>query len=241
MGVPHKIFAKRKDKSMNNTDELEGTVNRLQESLEALLRRYNEKSQAAAEDGLSGAAISKQARCLADMKAEISVTRSALNLAQQKLAEAGEAANEADAVASRERICELTDGLIAQAKKFEASIKRAGREYGQILTILEECRNLSETAKDWPPFVFKHRKITLWAYNHFINLSALHLGLAPSLHFTHWPKAELAKDGADPTIAYSDLIYAKNLWQNPEPAEEELPDEPVEWREATPEEIDNVA
>jgi len=61
------------------------------------------------------------------MKAEISVTRSALNLAKQKLAEASEAANEADAVASRERICELTDGLITQAKKFEASVKGSGR------------------------------------------------------------------------------------------------------------------
>ena len=226
---------------MNTIDELEGAVMRLQDSLEALLRRYNELSQAAAEDSLSGAVISKQARSLADMKAEISVTRSALNLAKQKLVEASEAVNEADAVASRERICELTDGLMTQAKKFEASIKKAGREYSQILATLEECRNLSETAKDWPPFVFKYRNSTLWAYNHFINLSALHLGLTPSLHFTHWPKADVAKDGADPTIAYSDLIYAKNLWQNPTPPEEELPDEPFEWREATPEEIDNVA
>ena len=76
---------------------------------------------------------------------------------------------------------------------------------------------------------------------HFINLSALHLGLTPSLHFTHWPKAGLAKYGVDPTIAYSDLIYAKNLWQNPKPFEEEISEEPIEWRGATPEEIDNVA
>jgi hypothetical protein len=241
MGTSHKIFVKRKDRSMNTIDELEGAVMRLQDSLEALLRRYNELSQTAAEESLSGAQIAKQARSLADMKAEISVTRSGLNLAKQKLAEASEAANEADAVASRERICELTDGLMTQAKKFEASIKKAGREYSQILATLDECRNLSETAKDWPPSVFKYRNSTLWAYNHFINLSALHLGLTPSLHFTHWPKADVAKDGADPTIAYSDLIYAKNLWQNPTPPEEELPDEPFEWREATPEEIDNVA
>ena len=45
---------------MNTIDELEGAVMRLQDSLEALLRRYNELSQAAAEDSLSGAVIQAQ-------------------------------------------------------------------------------------------------------------------------------------------------------------------------------------
>ena len=130
---------------------------------------------------------------------------------------------------------------IAKPMRTSNPIKTAGREYGQILATLDEYQALSETAKHWPPFVFKHWNWTLWDCNHFINLSALHLGLTPSLHFTHWPKADLAKDGADPTIAYSDLIYAKNLWQNPEPLEQEISDEPIEWREATPGEIDNVA
>jgi hypothetical protein len=226
---------------MNSIEETEAAVTRLQVSLEALLGRYNELSQAAAEDGLKGAQIAKQARSLADMKAEVSVTRSALNLAQQKLAEASEAANEADAIASRDKICDLTSDLLKQAKKFEGLIKKAGQEYRQILTTLKECQNLSAIAKDWPLEVFQHQKPYHWAYNHFINLSALHLGLTPSLHFTNWPKAEAAKDGADPTIAYSNLIHAKNLWQNPEPPEEDLSDEPIQWREATPEEVENVA
>ena len=226
---------------MNSIEQTEAAVNRLQDSLEALLRRHNELSEAAAEDSLKGAQIAKQARSLADMKAEISVTRSALNLAQQKLAEASEAANEANAIASREKICDLTSDLLKQAKRFEALIKKAGKEYGQIIETLNECKALGQTAKDWPSEVFQHQKPYLWAYNHFINLSALHLGLTPNLHLAHWPKACVAKDGADPTIAYGNLIHAKNLWKNPEPPEEELTDEPIEWREATPEEVDNDA
>ena len=61
------------------------------------------------------------------------------------------------------------------------------------------------------------------------------------IHAESDPVSQSRKDGADPAIAYSDLIYAKNLWQNQTPPEEELPDEPFECREATPEEIDNVA
>ena len=112
---------------MNTIDELEGAVMRLQDSLEALLRRYNELSQAAAEDSLSGAVISKQARSLADMKAEISVTRSALNLAKQKLAEASEAAKIGfltayeDPIKKKEnRKPELPAMLAATLTKFEA-------------------------------------------------------------------------------------------------------------------------
>ena len=232
---------KRKELNMNSIKQAEADVARLKDSLEALLQRYSELSRAAAEESLGGAQIAKQARSLADMKAEISVTRSALNLAQQKLAEASEAANEADAIASREKICGLTSELLKQAKRFEASIKKAGKEYGQIIKTLNECKALGQTAKNWPREVFQHQKPYHWAYNHFINLSALHLGLTPSLHFTQWPKAEAAKNGADPTIAYSNLIHAKNLWQNPDSPEEEVPVEPIEWREATPEEINNVA
>ena len=226
---------------MTDIEETEAAVTRLKDSLEALLRRYNELSQAAAEDSLSGAQIAKQARSLADMKAEISITRSALRLAQQNLNQANEAAHEADAIATREKICDLTSDLLRQAKRFEASIKKAGREYRQIIETLNKCQVLGQIAKDWPSDVFQHQKPYHWAYNHFINLSALHLGLTPSLHFTHWPKADVARDGADPTIAYSNLIHAKNLWQNPEPVEGELPEGPIEWREATPEEIENVA
>ena len=226
---------------MDDVQKAERVVERLQGSLNALLERYNQLSVTAAQDGVSGAEIAEQAHSLADLKSEISVTRSALHLAQKNLSSAQESANEADAIHARERVCELTSDLLRQAKKFEASIKKAGREFHQINETLLECKNLSHIAKDWPDEVFQHQKPYHWAYNHFINLSALHLGLTPSLHFTHWPKADAAQDGADPARAYRSLISAKDLWQNPQPHCDEPAEEITEYREATPEEVENVA
>ena len=109
------------------------------------------------------------------------------------------------------------------------------------LALLVESRLYLGNRKSHPDASSIALEAAHWAYNHFINLSALHLGLTPSLHFTHWPKTEAAQDGADPARAYRSLVNAKDLWQNPQPHGDEPVGEIIEYREATPEEVDNVA
>ena len=206
---------------MENKEPAQKNLDRLQTELEALIAAKEQLSSSAALAHLDGGSIKSNARELADLKAEIEIKRSAVSVASSVVDQMKAQELEEQAVIARDEICQMTDSLLLVAAKFGRTMSKAGKEYSEMISLIEACRDKSADARDWPEWVFGNTKAHDWPYTYFTNLASLHLGLGPKFHLEHWPTQLKALEGAEISKAFSTLIQASDQWRNPKAQIEE--------------------
>lgn len=225
---------------MKTSENISRIIDRLEDELETLIFKRNQKSKVAALNDVEGKCIKKQIAELANLKDTIEIKKEALKTTYNQFAELKDKERDNYSSAVRKEICALTDQLIDQAKLFSRSMTSAGKQYKKIQAILDECRSKSSDAKDWPKEVFQHQKHLSWAYNYFINLATINLDLLPSNHLEHWPKQYIAKKASTPSVAFSSLVLARDNWRNAKaPVAKSGGDEETNLS-VTPEEFENA-
>ena len=225
---------------METSETIRAIIDRLEDELDTLICKRNEKSKVAALNDVEGKCIKKQIAELANLKDAIEIKREALKTAYEQFSELKDKERDDYSLAVREEICALTDQLLDQAKLFSRSMASAGKQYKKIQAILDECRSKSSDAKDWPKEVFQHQKHLNWAYNYFINLATINLDLLPSNHLEHWPKQYIAKNASKPSEAFSGLVLARDTWRNDKAPVASLQDGETTIVSVTPEEFENA-
>ena len=220
---PQKIFTK-KGNAMESKETAQKNLDRLQTELEALITAKEQLSSSAALAHLDGGSIKSNARELADLKAEIEIKRSAVSVASSLVEQMAAQELEEMAIKARDEICEMTDSLLVVAAKFGRTMSKAGKEYCEMVSLVEACRDKSANARDWPEWVFGNTKAHDWPYTYFTNLASLHLSLGPKFHLEHWPSQVKAMEGAEISKAFSSLIHATDQWRDPQAQVEETED-----------------
>jgi len=220
---PQKIFTK-KGNAMESKETAQKNLVRLQTELEALIAAKEQLSNSAALAHLDGGSIKSNARELADLKAEIEIKRSAVSVASSLVEQMMAQELEEMAIKARDEICEMTDSLLVVAAKFGRTMSKAGKEYCEMVSLVEACRDKSADARDWPEWVFGNTKAHDWPYTYFTNLASLHLSLGPKFHLEHWPTQVKAMEGAEISKAFSSLIHATDQWRDPQAQVEETED-----------------
>lgn len=218
--------------------EIESTIERLTIEAEQLSNELKEKSRFAANTDVDGSAdMVEQAREIVEIREKFRLKRLALEEAKSRLAVETELADKAYKDAERDKCCELTDQIEKTSKTLVLSIKRASKHHDQLLELERALRTASENATDWPTPDPARSQFGEKPYTLLIGSLASHYAL-PKLPPEAWPKPDKAAEYADASLIYQDLFHLRDVWRNPELNKLEGGDG---WREASTEEMDNVA
>jgi hypothetical protein len=170
-----------------------------------------------------------------EVQAAIEITEERFKWSEQNLIAATQSAELDERKRTRDSVCSVTDTMVAEVRKLDAVLKRGAKHYRKVLEADRELRELAPGAEGLPQN-FLGSSPGEQAYNWLVTAVSKHFDL-PGMNIHSWPTQIDFEQRGTPELAYAGQLDLNDQWRNPQPQVEEE----AGWREATEEEIANVA